>query len=56
MIDPEKRPDIIEVNHIAQVMYARFVEQANTNNNTPTPTPSSRNSSANGSLTPVNNR
>jgi hypothetical protein len=37
-------------------MYARFVEQANTNNNTPTPTPSSRNDSAYGSTTPVNNR
>jgi hypothetical protein len=36
-------------------MYARFVEQANTNNNTPTPS-SSRNDSACGSVTPVNNR
>jgi hypothetical protein len=44
------------VNHVAQIMYARFVEQTNTNNNTPTPTPTSRNDSANGSITPVNNR
>ncbi len=56
VLDPEQRPNITEVNHIAQVMYARFVEQANTNNNTPTPTPSSRNDSAYGSITPVNNR
>lgn len=35
-------------------MYARFVEQANKNNNTPTP--SSRNDSAYGNITPVNNR
>ena len=42
---------------MAQVMYARCMEQANMhNNNTPTPTPSSRNDSACGSITPVNNR
>ncbi|CAF3643907.1 unnamed protein product [Rotaria sordida] len=46
VLDPEQRPDITEVNHIAQVMYARFVEQANTANNTPTPTPTSRDDSA----------
>ncbi|CAF1299072.1 unnamed protein product [Rotaria magnacalcarata] len=56
VLDPEQRPDITEVNHIAQMMYARFVEQANMANNTPTPTPSSRDDSACGSVTPVNNR
>ncbi|CAF1203251.1 unnamed protein product [Adineta steineri] len=56
VLDPQQRPYIGEVNHIAQVMYARCVEQANINNNTPTPTPSSRNDSASGSITPVNNR
>ncbi|CAF4588308.1 unnamed protein product [Rotaria sp. Silwood2] len=55
VLDPEKRPDIIEVNRIAQMMYARFANQ-NNNNNTPTPTPPSRNDSACGNVTPVNNR
>ncbi len=54
VIDPEQRPDINEVNRIAQMMYARFATP--NNNNTPTPTPSSRNDSAYGNVTPVNNR
>jgi len=54
VIDPEQRPDITEVNRIAQMMYARFITPSN--NNTPTPTPSSRNDSAGGNVTPVNNR
>ncbi|CAF4128425.1 unnamed protein product, partial [Adineta steineri] len=49
-----QRPDINEVNRIAQMMYTRFLTPAN---NTPTPTSSSsRNDSASGNLTPVNNR
>ncbi|CAF4565742.1 unnamed protein product [Rotaria socialis] len=54
VLDPEKRPDIVEVNRIAQMMYGRFSNSHN--NNTPTPTPSSRNGSACGNVTPVNNR
>ncbi|CAF4386727.1 unnamed protein product, partial [Adineta steineri] len=53
VLDPEQRPDINEVNRIAQMMYTRFLTPAN---NTPTPTSSSRNDSASGNLTPVNNR
>ncbi|CAF4936669.1 unnamed protein product [Rotaria sp. Silwood1] len=58
VLDPEKRPDIVEVNRIAQMMYARFTNPNNNNNNTPTPTPTSscRNESACGNVTPVNNR
>ncbi len=56
VLNPDQRPDTTEISHIAQVMYGRFIEQTNKNNNTPTPTPSSRNDSAYGSITPVNNR
>lgn len=55
VLDPEKRPDIVEVNRIAQMMYARF-SNTNNNNNTPTPTLVSRNESACGNVTPVNNQ
>lgn len=53
VLDPEQRPDIKEVNRIAQMMCARFVSGAD--DKTPTPT-SSRNDSAGGNLTPVNHR
>jgi hypothetical protein len=54
VLESEQRPDITEVNRIAQMMYTRFVTPSN--NNTPTPTSSSRNDSACGNVTPVNNR
>lgn len=56
VLDPDQRPDVTEVNHIAQIMHAKFVEQANIASSTPTPTPSSRDDAACGSVTPVNNR
>ncbi|CAF0811870.1 unnamed protein product [Didymodactylos carnosus] len=55
VLEPESRPDITEVNRIAQMMYNRFV--SNSQANTPTPTPTqrdSRNDSGFGSITPVN--
>lgn len=56
VLNPDQRPFITEVNQVAQLMYARFVEQANAANVTPTPTASSRTDSACGSVTPVNHR
>lgn len=53
--NPEERPDITEVNQIAQTMYARFVQQTNQDNNaTPTPMSTSHNDPSSGSVTPVN--
>ncbi len=51
VLEPEQRPDITEVNRIAQMMYTRFITPTNNN----TPTPPSRNDSSSGNLTPVNN-
>ncbi|CAF1010274.1 unnamed protein product [Adineta ricciae] len=53
VLEPEQRPDITEVNRIAQMMYTRFTASSN---NTPTPTPPSHNDSAFGNVTPVNNQ
>ncbi|UJR24901.1 hypothetical protein I4U23_006267 [Adineta vaga] len=54
VLDPEQRPDVNEVNRIAQMMCTRFTTSTN---NTPTPTsPSSRNDSSHGNVTPINNR
>lgn len=51
VLDPEQRPDITEVNRIAQMMFTTLSNASD--NKTPTPT-SSRNDSATGNLTPIN--